>query len=241
MNSVPIMASAATLENLPVNRTDPLDRLPYDLWVKCICFATYNMADGPLPLLAVSRRWQANLLETPQVWTYIEISNSEDEELRIHTFLYLSGQCLFDVRIILPVINLKILSFIKEASTRVRAIIFGRPMESFLASNLQIAMEHLFPKAIPNIVYPELEEFNYDWSNNSLYRPYPTLMDQCPKLRIVPMFGLEHWNADIVLKQKLESFILWLELGVEIPTRVTTPEGQKAWISLLRAPTKKLA
>lgn len=231
------MASAATLQVCPITMTDPLDRLPYDLWVKCICLATYNVADGPLLLLAVSQRWQANVLETPEVWTYIEINNSVDEDVRIHTFCHLSGQCLFDVRIILPLINLKALSLIKEAGTRLRTILFNHPMQWVGPYFLGQAMELLFSPSILHVVYSELVEINYDQINGPSYKPYSTLLNWCPKLRLVPMFNLEDWSADIVRRQKLESFGVWLDRMVE---RLTIPEEERLWVSFLRMPTTTL-
>lgn len=194
------------------------------------------MADGPLPLLAVSRRWKANVLETPEVWTYVEINNSEDEEIRVHTFLYLSGQCLFDVRILLPLEDSKALSLIKGASTRLRAIMFNQTTSWNYSYHLNNVMEHLFSPGILNVAYPELQEVSYDGIHNSLYRPYPTLVDWCPKLRLVP-FDLAHWGTDIVLKQRLESLVVWFEPSVDEPARLTTPESEKAWVSFFRTPT----
>jgi hypothetical protein len=79
--------------------TDPLDALPYEIWIWCIAFSIDEQRDGPLELLAVSRRWDRALLDCPSLWNQIYVENGEDEIARISTFLYLSRGCSLHVDI----------------------------------------------------------------------------------------------------------------------------------------------
>lgn len=76
---------------------DPMKRLPYDIWTKCIKFTILKSAAGPLPYIGVSPEWNLALFETPSIWTTIVIEDEEDGPARIHTFLYLSQNSLLDV------------------------------------------------------------------------------------------------------------------------------------------------
>jgi hypothetical protein len=58
---------------------DPLDALPYEIWIWCISLSIDGRLAGPLELLAVSRRWDGLLLNTPSLWSQIYIQNREDE------------------------------------------------------------------------------------------------------------------------------------------------------------------
>lgn len=79
-----------------MNATGPLQdiikRFPYEIWSKCILNAIYRSPEGPLPFLSVAPHWETLLLDSPEMWTYIQIDEGEDVVARAHTFLHLSQQ-----------------------------------------------------------------------------------------------------------------------------------------------------
>jgi hypothetical protein len=108
--------------DLVLKMTDPLDALPYEVWVWCITFAIDGRKDGPLELLAVSSRWAGVLLDTPSLWNQIYIENGEDEIARICTFLYLSRGCSLHVDIMTGLPSLDSLQLIVDHVSRVSTI-----------------------------------------------------------------------------------------------------------------------
>lgn len=76
---------------------DPIQRLPYDIWTKCVKFVIGNSSAGPLAQLAVSNHWNLALIGAPSLWTTIVIEDGEDELARIHTFLHFSHNSLLDI------------------------------------------------------------------------------------------------------------------------------------------------
>jgi hypothetical protein len=102
--------------------TNTLDALPYEIWIRCMAFAIDGRRDGPLELLAVSRRWAKVLLDTPSLWNQIYIENGEDEITRVYTFLYLSGGCSLHVDIMTALPNLESLQLIVDHVSRVSTI-----------------------------------------------------------------------------------------------------------------------
>jgi hypothetical protein len=101
---------------------DPLDALPYEIWIWCITLAIDGRQAGPLELLAVSGRWERLLLDTPSLWSQICIQNGEDEITRISTFLYLSRKCSLHVDILTSVLSRDSLRLIAEHISRVTTI-----------------------------------------------------------------------------------------------------------------------
>jgi hypothetical protein len=71
-------------------KTDPLQILPYDVWVLCMRFYVRDQPEGALPLLAVSQAWQADLLDIPEIWATIYFDGALDEERRAEVFFFLS-------------------------------------------------------------------------------------------------------------------------------------------------------
>jgi hypothetical protein len=108
--------------DLVLKMTDPLDALPYEIWIWCMTFAVDGRKDGPLELLAVSRRWAGVLLDTPSLWNQIYIENGEDEMARIATFLRLSRGCSLHVDIMTALPNLDSVQLIVDHISRVSTI-----------------------------------------------------------------------------------------------------------------------
>ena len=115
---------------------DPVDALPYEIWIWCIAFSIDGRHAGPQELLAVSRRWGKLLLETPSLWTQIYIQNGEDEIFRISTFLSLSGKCSLHVNILTSVPT-RGLHLIAEHISRVTTIsIMPGPLDTVTALHM---------------------------------------------------------------------------------------------------------
>jgi hypothetical protein len=68
---------------------DILKWFPYEIWSRCILGAIYRAPEGPLPFLNVSSYWQTLLLDSPEMWSYIQI-DGEDVAGKVYTFLHLS-------------------------------------------------------------------------------------------------------------------------------------------------------
>jgi hypothetical protein len=101
---------------------DPLDALPYEVWIWCITLSINGRHAGPLELLGVSRRWGRLLLDTPSLWNQIYIQNGEDEVARISTFLHLSKKCSLHVDILTPVPTKDSLHLIAKNISRVTTL-----------------------------------------------------------------------------------------------------------------------
>jgi hypothetical protein len=101
---------------------DPLDALPYEIWIWCITLAIDGRQVGPLELLAVSRRWEMLLLDTPSLWNQIYVQNGEDEIARISTFLHLSRKCSLHVDILTSAATRDSLHLIAKHISRVTTI-----------------------------------------------------------------------------------------------------------------------
>lgn len=99
---------------------DPIQQLPYDVWIECIKFAVVDDPVGPLPYLAVSPEWSRNLMEEPSLWTTIVIYNGEDEAARIHIFLHLSQNYLLDV--VNRASGNRLLAILEANAPRIRSI-----------------------------------------------------------------------------------------------------------------------
>jgi len=117
---------------------DPLDALPYELWTVCIAFAIDGQEVGPLPFLAVSRRWERLLLETPTLWTQVYIQNGEDEIARISTFLHLSTGSSLHVEIMMPLPDMDCLQPIATHISRVATISIRPPSLSYRDTSLHM-------------------------------------------------------------------------------------------------------
>jgi hypothetical protein len=102
--------------------SDPLEALPYELWVFCIAFVIDGNQAGPLELFGVSTSWDKALLDTPSLWSQIYILNEEDEMARVSTFLYLSKGCSLHVHITTVPLTLGSLQLAAENIARVKAI-----------------------------------------------------------------------------------------------------------------------
>jgi hypothetical protein len=60
---------------------DILKRFPYEIWSKCILAVIYRDPEEPLPFLSVSSHWQALLLDSPAMWSYIHINIDDGEDM----------------------------------------------------------------------------------------------------------------------------------------------------------------
>jgi len=76
---------------------DPIEQFPYEIWQACFLLAISGTADGPLPYLAVSPKWNEMILHDSAFWTTIIIDDGEDQDARIYTFLYLSQALLINI------------------------------------------------------------------------------------------------------------------------------------------------
>jgi hypothetical protein len=101
---------------------DPIDVLPYELWISCITLAISGLEAGPLELLAVSRRWERLLLDTPSFWSHIYVLNGEDEIARISVFLYFSRGCSLHVDIMTALPSMDGLQLVANQISRVATI-----------------------------------------------------------------------------------------------------------------------
>ena len=106
--------------------TDPLTKLPYEIWARCIELAVRNQPvglGGPLAFITVSQNWQRELLCSPDLWRHIWIQNDEDEKARISIFLHLSGHRPLDVLITTVLPTTDSLQLIKPHLSRVKTIL----------------------------------------------------------------------------------------------------------------------
>jgi hypothetical protein len=117
---------------------DPLDALPYEIWIWCITLSIDGQHAGPLELLGVSRRWDGLLLDTPFLWNKIYIQNGEDEIAKISTFLHLSKKCSLHVDILTSVLTRDSLRLIAEHMYRVTTIsIRPGPLDTVTALRME--------------------------------------------------------------------------------------------------------
>jgi hypothetical protein len=121
------LASASTIlcscrREIKFKMSDPLRKLPNELWSLCIKFAIIGRATGPLDFITVSRHWGSALLDSPSLWTQIYIQNGEDEMARISLFLHLSKQCQVHVDIMTVLPTVDSLRLVAEHISRVRTI-----------------------------------------------------------------------------------------------------------------------
>jgi hypothetical protein len=118
---------------------DPLDVLPHEVWVLCILFAIDGQEEGPRKLLALCRRWNRHLLDTPSLWRQIFVQNGENENARISAFLRFSKGCSLHVEISTMPLNLEGLKCITDHSFRV-ATISIRPGASAIVTASHVEM-----------------------------------------------------------------------------------------------------
>jgi hypothetical protein len=102
--------------------SDPLRKLPLELWSWCIQLAIDGQRTGPLEFMMVSRRWQSTLLNSPVLWTQIHLHNEEDEMALVSTFLHLSKRSPLHVEIMTVLPTTSDLELIAEHSSRIRTI-----------------------------------------------------------------------------------------------------------------------
>jgi hypothetical protein len=119
----------ATVVAMNPQTRDPLIRLPYEPWLRCLSFAALDSADGPLPYLAVSPNWSENILSSPTLWTQIITDHGGDEEARLHTFLHLSaGQPL---EVVCPGnVPVQLLRLLAQHRTRIISLYINNAMAS---------------------------------------------------------------------------------------------------------------
>jgi hypothetical protein len=183
MTSLPRMSSPTNIRKPipPQSPTyDPLERFPYEIWQDCFRLAISDAADGPLPYLAVSTKWNETILHDPSFWTTIIIDDGEDQDARIYTFLCLSKTLLLDVETWgfdgFP-------GIIEGCSSRIRSITqctsrSDRPLSQFLAE---------WPKSGHTPSFPELKTL-IGLDRSTLSRDF---LLACPKLSIVRWVEVE--------------------------------------------------
>jgi hypothetical protein len=138
---------------------DPLV-LPLELWTWCVALAIDGREAGPLEFLAVSRRWENALLDTPSLWTQIYVQNGEDEAARISTFLRFSRGCPLHVDVMTALPEVDRLQLIANHMSRITTIsirpglsdtITSRGMERWrqaAAYNMAMLSNGLTPAAV---------------------------------------------------------------------------------------------
>jgi hypothetical protein len=99
VSRVPCGCPTFTMAATTISMIDPLERLPYELWVKTFQCVVSDRREGTLPYLAVSQKWSQTILEEPSLWTSIIIDGDIDEVVRIYIFLHLSRDHLLDVTV----------------------------------------------------------------------------------------------------------------------------------------------
>jgi hypothetical protein len=102
---------------------DPLTRLPYEIWSRCMELAVRNQPTGPLAFIMVSQNWQRELICFPDLWSHIWIQNDEDEKARIWIFLHLSGHRPLELLITTVLPTTDSLQLIKPHLSRVKTIL----------------------------------------------------------------------------------------------------------------------
>jgi hypothetical protein len=88
--ATPAVYRADRVRKMTFKSSDPLQHLPYEAWVQFIRLYAHDQPEGPLPLLAVSRTWERNLISAPEIWSTIYLDGGHDEGCRAECFFNLS-------------------------------------------------------------------------------------------------------------------------------------------------------
>jgi hypothetical protein len=131
---VTLHPSSCFLSEALLQMPDPLTKLPYEIWARCIELAVRNQPTGPLAFIMVSQNWQRELLCSPDLWSYIWIQNDEDETARIWIFLHLSGHRPLHVLVKTVLPTTDSLQLIKPHLSRVKTILITPEMPHPLTS-----------------------------------------------------------------------------------------------------------
>ena len=138
--------------------SDPLKRLPYESWARCMQLYARDQPEGPLPLLAVSSAWKEHLLEEPAVWATIYLDGGHDEECRTECFFHLSRSWL--VELVLDKRPAAMNIAIKYRS-RIKSLVFQTkscsPSDSYTSLDISSLSQRLKPYRYPNVVHIYVE------------------------------------------------------------------------------------
>lgn len=171
------MEAGAQANNFTPAMPDPLERLPYELWVDCLYFASIGSSDGPLPYLAVSSKWSQSLIVEPTLWTTVHVNDKEDAAARIHAFLHLSGGRLLDIVIHDAV--LEHFELIMPHAQRIRALLSDVKFHS--NSRRLGKIIELFTRGAPP--YPQMVAVTISLSSILSQDQWMKFIETCPNLR----------------------------------------------------------
>ena len=155
---------------------DPLQILPYELWVKCITLYARQQPEGALPLLAVSSEWQSRLLETPEIWTSIYLDGGHDEQSRVQCFFHLSKS--FPIEIILDKVSGALEIAIKHRD-RISLLTFKTRLLGGSYTSLDILETS---QSLSRYRYPNLSRICINPPCEAAVLIPPSLIEACPAL-----------------------------------------------------------
>ncbi|KAG8851304.1 hypothetical protein FS842_011244 [Serendipita sp. 407] len=160
---------------------DPLQVLSYDVWVICIQLAIHGQPTGPLELMMVSRRWKGALLDTPLLWSRIQLQSTEDELGRVRTFLRLSKECPLDIDIVATLSTEKTLRLIQPHLSRVKSVSI-RPDLSHHKTVVHRQQWLGVASFILATFFNQITPPNVQISHSGMYRTEDTQMQYYPNL-----------------------------------------------------------
>lgn len=146
--------------SLPTNLNDPLNYLPYEVWVECLHLAISDEPTGPLSLLEVSSNWMKKITTSPELWSRIYIDNGEDQLARAETFLTLSEPVRIDLVVeASDELQLKLFKdIINRYALRIQGLYFSRVFITHFARIIQMTSMESTTPIFPNVTHIDVME-----------------------------------------------------------------------------------
>jgi hypothetical protein len=136
-------------------KSDPLQILPQEMWVKIVQLYIHNQPEGPLPLLGISSAWQERILESPELWTTIYLDGGKDEHIRAECFFHLSKT--FGVELVLDK-NSNAVEIPIKYSERIKSLVFITQTKTpYSTQDISLISQTLGRGTYPNLAHIYVE------------------------------------------------------------------------------------
>ncbi|KIM23889.1 hypothetical protein M408DRAFT_27487 [Serendipita vermifera MAFF 305830] len=156
-------------------KVDPIEKLPYELWTRCLRICACDQPDGPLALLAVSRAWESWLMAAPEVWTTIYLDGGPDESWRVGSFFHFSKPLLVEVVIDA---SSTMLSIVAQYQERIKSFIFPPKSDAlYTSTDIMSLIGH-----IEGIIFTNLTHIHVESPEETAVFIPPELFLACPAL-----------------------------------------------------------
>ncbi|KIM29164.1 hypothetical protein M408DRAFT_22975 [Serendipita vermifera MAFF 305830] len=176
------------VSSIQTNLSDPLNYLPYELWVECIHLAISDEPTGPLSLLEVSSNWTKKITAAPELWSRIHIDTGDDLLARAETFLCLSEPVRIDLVVeVSDELGLDLFKHItKKYASRIQSLFFGTKVsQSAIATAIDEMSVGSTAPLFPNVTHIETE-------NHWTYWRWKLIL-ACPRIQ---RFAPNVWSPD---------------------------------------------